>query len=148
MMRGCAAGARRELNLVRRGALLHPVWVSESVEKVQLSKDEIQAILAELKTIRHKINNDVTVIVASIDLIELRPEMKEQLLKTIRARPLEITKALKTFSAYLQTKLDPAGDEAGGRKNDLFARGAGAGPAGPAAFKGPGGSVAPQQPGS
>lgn len=72
-------------------------------QPVQLSVEQIQDLNQKLSTMRHDINNHLSLIMAASDLIRHKPQMTERMMVTILEQPPKITAAIAKFSAEFES---------------------------------------------
>ena len=68
-------------------------------QPVTLTVEQISALNRELSTMRHDINNNLSLMLAALELIRAKPETTERMMGTLGEQPPKITKALQKFSA-------------------------------------------------
>lgn len=69
---------------------------------VTLSVEDVEQLSRKLSTIRHDINNHLSLIVAATELIKLKPEMAARMCTTLGEQPPKITNELTKFSAEFE----------------------------------------------
>ena len=69
---------------------------------VTLSVDEIAELNRKLSTMRHDINNCLSLVVAAAELVRYKPEMAERMMSTLGQQPSKISEALTRFSAEFE----------------------------------------------
>jgi len=74
-------------------------------QPVTLSAEQVHELSLKLATMRHDINNNISVIVAALELIRFQPEVAERMLTSIAQQPRKITDALGKFSAEFEKHL-------------------------------------------
>jgi uncharacterized protein YbaP (TraB family) len=72
---------------------------------VALTIGEIEALNKQLSTMRHDINNHLSLMMAALELIRRKPDAAERMSGTIAAQPEKITEAMKKFSADFEAIL-------------------------------------------
>ncbi len=75
-------------------------------EPVTLSAPQIEELHKRFRTLRHDVNGSLAIIVASAELIKLKPERAEEMLRKILAQPAQITQLFADFSAELEKFLN------------------------------------------
>jgi hypothetical protein len=68
-------------------------------EPVTLTVAQVEELNKKLSTMRHDINNYLSLIVAASELIQHKPQMAERMLTTLSEQPPKIGEAIKKFSA-------------------------------------------------
>ena len=71
-------------------------------EPVSLSAEEIQDLNHKLSTLRHDINNHLSLIMAATELLRHKPQMAERMMETLNEQPPKITAAMAKFSAEFE----------------------------------------------
>jgi hypothetical protein len=77
-------------------------------EPVTLSVEQIGELNRKLAELRHDINNHVSVILASAELLRHRPETAERMLVALAEQPPKIVTAMAQFSRDLEAALHTA----------------------------------------
>jgi len=72
-------------------------------QPVQLSVEEIQELDHKLSTLRHDINNNLSLIMAATELIRHKPQMAERMMATLIEQPAKISAAMAKFSSEFET---------------------------------------------
>jgi hypothetical protein len=72
---------------------------------VTLNVESIAELNRKLSTMRHDVNNQLTLIVASAELIRRRPEGTERMLNMLVEQPKKISEAIAQFSRELESAL-------------------------------------------
>ena len=76
--------------------------MSLPTEPVTLSVEQIRELSQKLADLRHDINNHVSVMLASTELLRRRPETAERLLTGLAEQPPKIIEAVTQFSHDLE----------------------------------------------
>jgi hypothetical protein len=71
-------------------------------EPIQFSVEEIQELNHKLSTLRHDINNHLSLVMAAIELIRHKPQTADRMLNTLCEQPAKITSALTKFSTEFE----------------------------------------------
>ncbi len=72
---------------------------------VSLTVEQIAELNRKLSTMRHDINNHLSLIIASVELIRYKPETTERMMTTLVEQPPRIADALHKFSAEFEQAL-------------------------------------------
>ncbi|MFO1501838.1 MAG: hypothetical protein U1G07_26260 [Verrucomicrobiota bacterium] len=72
---------------------------------VTLTPGEIAEVAANLSTLRHNVNNHLSLIVASAELLRRKPELAERFVDSLFDQPEKITLEVKSFSDQLEKLL-------------------------------------------
>ena len=68
-------------------------------QPVTLTADELTELHRKLSSMRHDINNNLSLIMAAVELIRQRPQMTERMMATLLEQPPKITENIARFSA-------------------------------------------------
>jgi len=74
-------------------------------QPVSLSVEQVDELNRRLSTMRHDINNTLSLITAATELIRYKPEMAERMMVTLMEQPQKITLSLTQFSNEFQRAL-------------------------------------------
>jgi hypothetical protein len=77
----------------------HRLPMALPLKPVALTSEQLTELSRKLSTLRHDINNHLLLIMASSEMIQLRPETSAQMLKNLVDQPPKISEAIKKFSA-------------------------------------------------
>ena len=72
---------------------------------VSLTVEQVAELNSKLSTMRHDINNHLSLIIASVELTRYKPETVERMMTTVVEQPPRISAALKKFSAEFERML-------------------------------------------
>ena len=75
------------------------------IEPVTLSVTQIRELHGKLSTLRHDLNNKLSLIAASVELVRRRPQNAEQLLNSLEEQPRLIAAMIDQFSTELEAAL-------------------------------------------
>jgi hypothetical protein len=67
-------------------------------EPVTLSASQIKELSQKLSTMRHDINNYLSLILAGTELAQHKPELLEKMMQTMSLQPPRISEAMSKFS--------------------------------------------------
>lgn len=76
-----------------------------SSQPVTLSPEQLDDLNRKLSTMRHDINNNLSLILAALELLRAKPEMTQRMVQTMMEQPGKILAAVNDFSAELQHAL-------------------------------------------
>jgi len=76
-----------------------------SQQPVTLSAEQIDELNRQLSAMRHDINNNLSLIVAALELIQHKPEVAERMFATIAQQPAKIGETMGRFSAEFEKAL-------------------------------------------
>jgi hypothetical protein len=71
-------------------------------QPVEFSVEQIQDLNHKLSTLRHDINNQLSLIMAASELIRHKPQMAERMMATLLEQPPKITAAMTKFSTEFE----------------------------------------------
>ena len=74
-------------------------------QPVTLSPEQVADLNKKLSTMRHDINNNLSMVMAAAELAKLKPEMAEKMLNRLLEQPTKISTQLKDFSAEFERTL-------------------------------------------
>jgi hypothetical protein len=74
-----------------------------TVQSVHLSAEQIQELNQKLSTMRHDINNALSLMLAATELIRHKPAMAEKMLNTLCEQPGKVTESLAKFSTDFES---------------------------------------------
>jgi hypothetical protein len=67
-----------------------------------LSAEQVADLNRKLSHMRHEINNQLSLVVAALELVRFRPEMREKMLNTLAEQPPKIMAEIAKFSAEFE----------------------------------------------
>jgi hypothetical protein len=67
-----------------------------------LTAEQVVELNKKLSHMRHEINNQLSMVVAALELIRFRPEMRDKMLDTITQQPPKILAEVAKFSAEFE----------------------------------------------
>jgi hypothetical protein len=74
-------------------------------EPVTLTVAQLDELNRKLSAMRHDINNNLSLIVAAVELIRHRPSMTEKMMVTLSEQPTRISETLTRFSREFERTL-------------------------------------------
>jgi hypothetical protein len=74
-------------------------------QPVTLTAVQVAELNAKLSNMRHDINNQLSLIIAAVELIRHKPETTERMMETLVGQPPRISAALLKFSAEFEQTL-------------------------------------------
>jgi len=75
----------------------------------EMTREDLDALVAKFREVKHSINNHIAVIMALSELSQQNPAHTEKLIKAALARSPEIVNLLQVFQKELSAKLPPNG---------------------------------------
>jgi hypothetical protein len=79
--------------------------MAQPTKPVTLSMEQIGELNQKLSTMRHDLNNSLSLIAATVSLIRHRPAVTEQMWNTLAEQPLKIGASFSEFSRDLEAML-------------------------------------------
>lgn len=76
-----------------------------SGESVTLSAEQVEEMQRRLSKLRHDINNNLSLIVAAVELIKHNPDMFARMVNVLSEQPAKIAEAMKEYSAEFEKRL-------------------------------------------
>ena len=74
-------------------------------QPVTLTVEQLADLNSKLSVMRHDINNQLSLIIAAVELIRHKPQTAERMLATLVEQPPKIADALARFSAEFERSL-------------------------------------------
>ena len=74
-------------------------------QPVHLTVEQIADLNGKLSTMRHDINNQLSLIIAAVELIRFKPQMAERMMATLVEQPPRIADTLAKFSVEFERAL-------------------------------------------
>ncbi len=74
-------------------------------EPITLSVEQINELNQKLTTLRHDVNNQLSLIMAAVELIRRKPEGSERMLAMLIEQPHKISESLTQFSSDVEAVL-------------------------------------------
>ncbi len=74
-------------------------------QPVSLTAEQVAELNTKLSAMRHDVNNYLSLIIASVELIRFKPETAERTMGTLVEQPPRIAGALQRFSAEFERVL-------------------------------------------
>jgi hypothetical protein len=95
--------------LNRAGLIIRPAkaMLSQSMPNAQvtLNAEQIDDLNEKLSHMRHEINNQLSLVVAAMELIRLKPELREKMIDTVSQQPPKISAEVARFSSEFERAL-------------------------------------------
>ena len=77
--------------------------VGEPNSPVTITSDELRDLNQKLSFMRHEINNQLALVIAALELIRFRPDLRDKMLDTVAAQSPKITATVMKFSSEFET---------------------------------------------
>ena len=75
---------------------------------ITVTPEQLRELNKKLSHMRHEINNQLALVVAALELIRFRPELRDKMLETVAQQAPKITAEIVTFSAAFEQMFDIA----------------------------------------
>lgn len=75
------------------------------INPVTLSVEQINELNQKLSELRHDVNNNLSLIMATVELIRRRPESANRLLGALDEQPRKVVESVSQFSRHLEALL-------------------------------------------
>jgi hypothetical protein len=69
---------------------------------VTLTPEQIADLNKQLSTMRHDINNNLSLIMAAVELARLKPEAVPRMINTLADQPAKVTETMRKFSVEFE----------------------------------------------
>ncbi len=69
---------------------------------VTLTPEQLTELNQKLSHMRHEINNQLALIVAALELVRIKPDLRDKMLDTLGQQPPKITDQMARFSAEFE----------------------------------------------
>ena len=79
--------------------------MNQPTKSVALSVEQIGELSQKLANLRHDLNNSLSLIAATVELVRHRPTVPEQMWNSLAEQPRKIGEAFTQFSRDLETTL-------------------------------------------
>jgi hypothetical protein len=76
--------------------------MGEPAMPAALTPEQLKELNHKLSHMRHEINNQLSLVVAALELVRLKPEMRDKMLDTIAQQPPKIMSEIAKFSAEFE----------------------------------------------
>jgi hypothetical protein len=74
-------------------------------EPVTLNAEQVGELNKKLASLRHDVNNNLSLIIAAAEIIRLRPQSADRMWSGLTEKPHKIAEAIAQFSRELETAL-------------------------------------------
>jgi hypothetical protein len=74
-------------------------------ESVTLSGEEVRELRQKLSDLRHDVNNNIALMLATVEMIRRRPDTLESMLDSCARQPKKVAEAVAQFSKALESAL-------------------------------------------
>jgi hypothetical protein len=63
-----------------------------------LTEEQVRQLNHKLGHMRHEVNNQLSLIIAALEMIRFRPELRDKMMETLSQQPLKIQEEVAKFS--------------------------------------------------
>jgi hypothetical protein len=74
-------------------------------QPVTLGIEQVEELNRKLSTMRHDINNTLSLIIAAVELMRVKPQMAERMMNTLMEQPAKIGVSMGEFTASFEQAL-------------------------------------------
>jgi hypothetical protein len=71
-------------------------------QPVTLSVQQIEELNRKLATMRHDVNNHLSLVLAAVELVRFKPDMAQRMMDNVAQQPPRIGEAISKFSAEFE----------------------------------------------
>lgn len=79
--------------------------MTSSESPLALTSHQVEELNKQLSTMRHDINNHLSLMMAAVELVRRKPEAAERMATTLTEQPTKIGDSMKKFSAQFEGAL-------------------------------------------
>lgn len=79
--------------------------MTSSDQTLALTSQQIEELNKQLSTMRHDINNHLSLMMAAVELVRRKPDAAERMATTLTEQPGKIGDSMKMFSAQFEAAL-------------------------------------------
>ena len=84
---------------------------------VNITPEQLKELNEHLSHMRHEINNQLSLIVAALELVRFKPDLRDRMLDTLSQQPPRITAEVAKFSAEFERTFGITRESAGSARN-------------------------------
>jgi len=82
-------------------------------ESVTITPEQLRDLNEHLSHMRHEINNQLALIVAAMELVRYKPDLRDRMLETMSQQPVKISAEVAKFSSEFERAFGIMQDSAG-----------------------------------
>lgn len=79
--------------------------MTSPLQPVALTPQQVDELNKQLSTMRHDINNHLSLMMAAVELVRRKPEAAERMAATLTEQPMKIGESMKRFSAEFEAAI-------------------------------------------
>jgi hypothetical protein len=72
-------------------------------EPVTLTAEQVADLNRKLSTLRHDVNNNLSLIIAAVEVVQYKPQLAEKMIATANEQPRKIIEAMAKFSTAFES---------------------------------------------
>jgi hypothetical protein len=91
--------------------------MAEPTVPVTITAEQLKELNQHLSHMRHEINNQLALIVAALELVRFKPELRDRMLETMGQQPPKITAEVAKFSSEFERIFGLSRGSAGTRRD-------------------------------
>jgi hypothetical protein len=80
---------------------------------ITITPEQLKQLNEHLSHMRHEINNQLSLVVAALELMRFKPDLRDRMLETLGQQPPRITAEVAKFSAEFERAFGITRDSAG-----------------------------------
>jgi hypothetical protein len=80
---------------------------------ITITPEQLKQLNEHLSHMRHEINNQLSLVVAALELMSFKPDLRDRMLETLGQQPPRITAEVAKFSAEFERAFGITRDSAG-----------------------------------
>ncbi|HEY3860256.1 MAG TPA: hypothetical protein VGO59_00075 [Verrucomicrobiae bacterium] len=90
--------------------------MAEPTKPITITPGQLKELNDHLSHMRHEINNQLSLIVAAVELVRFKPELRDRMLDTLAQQPPRITGEVAKFSGEFERIFGITRESAGSAK--------------------------------
>jgi len=79
--------------------------MGQPISPITLTEEQVRDLHHKLGLMRHEVNNQLSLIIAALEMIRFRPESRDRMMETLSQQPLKIQEELARFSDKFEQAL-------------------------------------------
>ena len=83
---------------------------------ITITPEQLKELNQHLSHMRHEINNQLSLVVAALELVRFKPDLRDRMLETVGQQPPRITAEVAKFSAEFERAFGITRESAGSGK--------------------------------
>jgi hypothetical protein len=91
--------------------------MAEPTVPITITPEQLKELNHHLSHMRHEINNQLSLVVAALELVRFKPDMRDRMLETVGQQPPRITAEVAKFSVEFERIFGITRESAGSAKD-------------------------------